>query len=72
MSTDRESTLEAWRAALASDEELERSDAAVAPPEDADPDDIVAALIPLLADPSDLVPDERSRSARLIPRHGCP
>jgi HEAT repeat protein len=55
MSTDRESTFEAWRAALASDEGIDRSDAAEAPPEDADPADIVAALIPLLTDPNDLV-----------------
>lgn len=55
MKTDPESVFAAWRAALASDEPLDRCDAAEGPPEDVAPERVVEALIPLLHDPSDLV-----------------
>jgi HEAT repeat protein len=67
MKTDLESVFAAWRAALASDEPLDRCDAAAAPPGDVAPDRVVAALIPLLEDPSELVRASVAESLGLYP-----
>jgi HEAT repeat protein len=47
--------LERWLAALSSENCNERSDAAESPPDDATTDEIVAALMPLLDDPVEVV-----------------
>lgn len=47
--------LERWLAALSSENCNERSDAAELPPDDATDDEIVAALLPLLDDPVEVV-----------------
>jgi len=44
-----------WLAALANESSAERSDAAEAPPDVASSDEVVAALVPLLQDPIDVV-----------------
>jgi HEAT repeat protein len=44
-----------WLAALSSESSTERSDAAEAPPDAAPSDEVVAALVPLLHDPVDVV-----------------
>lgn len=44
-----------WLAALSSESSAERSDAAEAPPDAASSDEVVAALVPLLQDPIDVV-----------------
>lgn len=53
--SDSRVEIERWRAALTSDNEADRGDAAEAPPEGAPPDEVVAGLTPLLHDPSDVV-----------------
>lgn len=67
MTTDPESMFAAWCAALASDEALDRCDAAESPPGDVAPARVVSALIPLLDDPSDLVRASAAESLGLYP-----
>ena len=52
---DQRSELRRWLAALSSENSAERNDAAESPPEGALDDEIVAGLMSLLHDPSDVV-----------------
>lgn len=52
---DPRAALRRWLAALSSENEAERSDAAESPPDGALDDEIVTGLTPLLDDPSDVV-----------------